>query len=156
MNSHFEELTGKMRTKDQCLAELQLQAQQPRLAAKEDEEQDIKTHERTEGAAVDDKKCGDISSARVYDNPTSLASFGNLPKPPVLPEFIDNDLVDEGAEAPKPCLSPMEMRTLKPTGDLLLARSASVTLRAVVPSPPFSWSFCEKTEKRNSGSITHS
>ena len=79
MNSHFEECMRKMRTKDQCLAELQLQAQQPRLAAKEDEKQDIKTHERTEGAAVDDKKYGDISSARVYDNLTSLASFGNYP-----------------------------------------------------------------------------
>ena len=56
MDSHLEECTGKMRTTDQCLAELQLQAQQPRPAAKEDEEQDMKTPERMEGPAVDDKK----------------------------------------------------------------------------------------------------
>ena len=97
MDSHLEECTGKMRTTVQCLAELQLQAQQLCFAANEDEEQDMKTPERTEGAAVDDKKYWDISSARVDDNPTSLTSFGNLPKPPALTEIIDNALVDEGA-----------------------------------------------------------
>ena len=113
------------------------------------------TQERTEGAAVDDQKSGDISSARVDDNPTTLTSFGNLPKPPALTEFIHNALVDEGAEAPKSCVSTVEMRTSKPTAGLLFASSASTMLRAVFPPPPFSWSFCEKTEKRNSGSITH-
>ena len=56
-----------------------------------------------EGAAADYKKHGDISSARVDDDPMRLTSFSDQEstEPPALSECSDGALVDEGAEAPK-------------------------------------------------------
>ena len=39
----------------------------------------------------------------------------------------DDAMVDRGAEAPKPCLSPEEMRTLTAADDLLPAGTASTS-----------------------------
>ena len=57
-----------------------------------------------------------------------------------------NALVDVGAEAPRPRLSPVEMRMLTPAGGLLHAGSASATLESIFPSQPLAWSFGEHTE----------
>ena len=50
-----------------------------------------------------------ISSARVNDGPTSQTSFGDGTKLPCFPICRDDGLADEGAKAPKPCLSPGEI-----------------------------------------------
>ena len=50
-----------------------------------------------------------ISSSRVSDGPTSQTSFGDGTKLPSFPICRDDALADEGAKAPKPCLSPGEV-----------------------------------------------
>ena len=55
MNSHLEELTGKLRETYQRLAGLQLQARQPRHVARANVEQDMKTRVRM-GVGVADEK----------------------------------------------------------------------------------------------------
>ena len=64
----------------------------------------MKTRERVEGAAADDEKSEDISSARVDDGPMRLVSFGDQEstEPPALSQCNDDAQVNEGAEAPKP------------------------------------------------------
>ena len=90
MTSHFKrhekrlgELTGEVRVTDQRLAELQHEAQQPRLATEADVESDMKTRKRTKDAAAVREKHGDSSSTRVDDGPTSVTSFGMIAEPPV-------------------------------------------------------------------------
>ena len=104
-----------------------------------------------EDAAADRAKHGDTSSsARVDHDPMCLTNFGDdSTKPPALP-CRDNTLVDKGAETPKSCLSPVEMRTLLAAGGLLLTGTASTAMRIIFPRPLFSWSIGEETEKRTS------
>ena len=52
-NKKLDELTGMVRATNQYLADLQLQAQQPRLATETGVEPDTKTRKRMEGAAAD-------------------------------------------------------------------------------------------------------
>ena len=79
----------------------------------------METHKRTEDAAADQAKRGDSCSAKRVDaGPTGLTSFGMAAEPPALLRK-DEVLVDKGAEAPKPCLSIVEIRTLIATGGLL-------------------------------------
>ena len=109
-------------------------------------------------AAADDDKLGNTSSAWV-DNPKRLTCFGNqeFAEPPVDPEkCIGGVLVDEGADAPKPYLVPVEMRMqTSVAGDLLLTGSASTTMRVIFSRRPLPWSFCEKTKRKSNGTTTH-
>ena len=99
----------------QRLAGLQHQAQQPRLTPEaEDVKIDTKTRKRTKGAAADDEKHGDISSARAENDPTSLINLGNIAEPPAPEKGIGEALVNEGAEAPKPYIPPVEVRMPSP------------------------------------------
>ena len=65
------------------------------------------TRESIEGAAADDEKNEDISSAREDDDPMRLTSFGDqeFTEPSALSEYSDDALVDKGAEAPTSRLS---------------------------------------------------
>ena len=81
--------------------------QQSRLAVKADPFEDKKNRESREDFAPDGK-LGDIASDRVLDDPMRSTSFGDqeCTEPPALSEFISDDaLVNQDAEAPKPCLS---------------------------------------------------
>ena len=65
------------------------------------------------GATANDENYGDISSVLVNDDPMRFTSFGNqgFTKPSLASEKgIGNALVNEGAEAPKPHLPPVEVR----------------------------------------------
>ena len=155
MTSHFDrqdkklnELIGKMKVTKQRLAGLQHQAQQPRLTTEGDVKTDKKTRKRTKGAAADRMKHGDTSSARVDHDPMCQTSFSEEEgtEPPALPICRNNALVDEGAEVPNPRLSPEEMRMSISAGGLLLADTASTTMRVIFPPPPLSWSLGEKTK----------
>ena len=108
---------------------------------------DTKTRKRTEDAAADRAKHGDSSSAKKADpDPMCLTSFGDdCTEPPALP-YRDDAIVDKGAAAPKPCLSPVEMRTLTAAGGLLPAGTASTATRTIFHQPPL-W-FCP-TEEMN-------
>ena len=119
----------------------------------------MKTRECMEGAAADDEKYGDLASVRVDDDPMRLTSFGNqefTELSPASEKGIGDALVNEGAEVPKPYLSPVEVRILtSAAGDSLPAGSALTTLRTIFSPQPLPWSFCENTQKRNnSGMIT--
>ena len=141
-----------MKKTKQCLAELQLQDQQPHLAEKADLKLDIKTHERVEVAAADYDKYGDISSVRVDDDPMRVTRFGDESIELLAPEKGARDpLVDEGAEAPKPHLPPGNARMLTyAAGGLLLTGTAS-TLQRLEPSfthSLFLRAFAKKNDKR--------
>ena len=91
------------------------------------------------GAEVGDKKYGDILSARVDDDPMRFISFGDqefIELSTDTEKVIGDALVDEGAEAPKPCLLPVEVRRLIFAADGLLPTcSTSKTLRAIFKRP---------------------
>ena len=93
---------------------------------------------------------GDISSDRVH-HPMGLATFNDQEyiKPPALP--CRDALVNQRAEAPKPCLSPAGMRKSTPAGGLLHAGSAFTNKAqgANFPSQLLPWSFQETIEGEN-------
>ena len=103
---------------------------------------DTNTCKLAEDAAADQAKHGDRCSAKRVDaGPTSLTSFGKIAEPSLAPEkYISDALVDKSTAAPKPCLSPVEMRTLTAAGDLLPANTASIATRTLFHQPPL-W-FC--------------
>ena len=138
-------LTNEVRAKKQRLAGLGQDARQPRLAMEADAPSDTKTHKRMEDAvAVQAKHGGSCSANQVDPDPMCLTSFGNdSTGPPALPCTMDDALVDNGAAAPKPCLSPVEMRTPTAADGLLPAGRASTTMRIIFPQPLFPWSLEE-------------
>ena len=102
----FGEYKEDLRRMDQRLASLKQNARQPRLAIEADVPADKKTCECTESAAiVFQAKHGDSCSAkRIQAGPTCSTSFGVKAEPPALP-CKDDVLVENGAAAPKPCIS---------------------------------------------------
>ena len=114
-DQRFEDME-KDNNNNQCLAGLQHQSQQPHLAVDAEVRPGPTTRERTEGAAADEEKYGDISSSRVDDDPMHLTSFDDLAQSSGLPVCRDDALVNEGAEALKPDLSLVEMRASTLTG----------------------------------------
>ena len=130
----------EMRATDQHLAGLEHDAWQPCLATEADVPSDKNTRKRVEDAAADQAKNGDSCSAKKADpDPMRPTSFGDdSTEPPALP-CRDNVMVDKGAAAPKPCLSPVAMRTLT-------AAVASTATRAIFHRLPL-W-FCP-TEEMN-------
>ena len=125
--------------------------QQPRLAMEADVKSDTNTRKRAEDAAADQAKHGNRCFAkRVGAGPTSLASLGKIAKPPLAPKkCISDALVDKNATAPKPCLSPEEMRTLTAAGGLHPTGIPSTAMTTIFPRPCFSWSLGE-TKKHTS------
>ena len=96
----LDELADKMRTTKQCLADLEQDTRQPRLAMEPDVPSDTKNRERAEGAAATvQAKHGDSCSAkRVQAGATSSSSFGNdFTGPSALPCSRDDALVDNTA-----------------------------------------------------------
>ena len=113
-------------------ASLEHDARQPRLVIEADVPADKKTPERTEGAAaaVQAKHGNSRSAKRVQTGPTSSTSFGgDFTEPSALPCSRDDALVDNGAAAPKSCLSSLEMRSPTNAGGLLPTGKASTTTR---------------------------
>ena len=148
----LDELTEKIRATRQCSAGLVQDARQPRFATETDVPTDTKTRKRTEDAAADRVMIGDSSSALVDPDSMCLTSFGDdSPEPPILPCCRNDAIVDKGAAAPKPPLSPVEMRTLTATGGLFPAGTASTATRTIFHQLPF-W-FC-LTEEMNSRTST--
>ena len=100
---------------------------------------DPKTRDRMEDVVADRGISRDSSSANQVDpNQMCLTSFGDdFTGPPTLPCSRDDALVDNGAVAPKPCLSPVEMRTRTAAAGLLHAGTASTTMKTIFPRPLF-------------------
>ena len=76
------------------------------------------------------------------NGPIRSTSFGKIVEPSALLIGRDDALVDKGAEAPKPCFSPVEMRTPTTASGLLLTGTGSTTLRTTFPLPSLLRSFC--------------
>ena len=148
IKSHFDEHTEKMRETRQRSAGFEHDARQPRLAMEVDVRSDTKTRKRTEDVMADQAKHGDNFCAKRVDAgpPMRLTSGDDFAEPPAL-SCRDDAMVDKGAPAPKPCLSPVDMRTLTATGGLLLAGTASTATMAIFHQLPL-W-FCP-TEDMNS------
>ena len=118
----LDEMAEEMRAMDQRASNVEQDARQPRLAMVVDGQADTKTRECTEGAATAVQAIhGDHCSAnRVDPDPMCSTSFGDdcigSPAPPC---SRGDTLVDNGAAAPKSCISLLEMRTTTAAGGLL-------------------------------------
>ena len=134
----IEELLGRwwmaeqMRLEDKRVANLEQDARQSHLAMEVDEPADTKTRERTEGTvkAVQVMHGNSFSASRVDPGPkTNSTSFGVKARPPALP-CRDGVVVENGAAAPKSCLSPfLEIRTTTAAGGLLPTGKTSTPTR---------------------------
>ena len=143
----LDELTEEMRATIFRLEGLLHGAQRPRLAMEADVKSDAKTRMRTEDVAGDRVIIGDSTSAQLDPDPMCLISFGDDSTGPLaLPCSRDDALVDKGAATPKPCLSPVQMRTLTAAGGLLPAGTASTAMKTTFSRPRFCWSL-GKTKK---------
>ena len=101
-------------------------------------------------AAADRTKHGNSSSAKRVDvGPTSSTSFVMIAEAPALP--CRDGALDKGAEAPKPCLSTVEIRTLTAADDLLPASTASATMRTTFPRPFFLGASVKRPRKVPAG-----
>ena len=138
----------------QRVASLELGARQPRLAMEADVPADEKSCERTKGVAkVVQAMHGDsLSAKRVQDDRTTSTSFGVKAESPALP-CRDDVLVENGAAAPKPCLSPLEMRATVVAGGLLPTDKASTATRTIFDQPTF-W-LCRTEEKKMRTSVLY-
>ena len=88
----------------------------------------------------------DSSSAKVDYGPTSLTRFGMIAEPLAPEKSIGDALVDKDAEAPKLCLSPVEMRTPTATdGSLPIGIASTATRTNFSPSPL--WSFFPRRDE---------
>ena len=136
----LDELTANLRATDQRLATLEQDTRQPRLVMQEAARpSDITTRERTEGAAkaVQAMHGDSFSENRVDPDPKSSTSFGDdSTGPPALPCSRDDALVDNGAAAPKSCLSPLGMRSPTATGGLLPTDKTSTATRIIFHQLP--------------------
>ena len=95
-----------------------------------DVKSDTKTRKRIEDVAEDRVISGDNSSAQVNPDPMCLTSFGDDFTGPLALLCKDDALADNGTAVPKPCLSPVAMRTLTAAGGLLSTGTSSSAIRA--------------------------
>ena len=157
--SHFDqldELIENTRETNQCLAGLEDDTRQPRLAMETDVMSKKKTRKRTEDAVADRAMSRDSSFAQVDHDAMCLISFGDdYTEPPTLPCCRDNALVDKGAEAPKPCFSLVEMRMLTAAGGLFPAVTASTATRSIFHQPPLWFCPTEDISSRTTASIQY-
>ena len=118
----------------------------------------MKTRECREGAAEDEEKHGDISSSRVDEDSMHLTSFDDLAEPLALPICRVDALVNKGVKAPKPCLSPVKMRTSPSASGLLPTGSAFVLLGASFPHSLFRGASLKRSGRGSSErqKISHS
>ena len=116
----FREFKENLKSIDQLLAGVEQDARHPHLAMEADVPADTKTRERTEGAAqaVQTVNEDSLSEKGIQDGLKSSTTFGQKLEPTTLP-CRDDVVVNNGAAAPKLCLSPLEMRSPTAAGGLL-------------------------------------
>ena len=97
----------------------------------------IKTRERTEGAAtaVQVMHGDSCTTKRVQDGPKISTCFGVMAKPPAL-SCRDGIVVENGAAAPKSCLPSLEMRSTTAAGGLLPTCETSTATKIAFNQPP--------------------
>ena len=154
MGDAYGEFEQDLRGIDQRLASLKQDTQQPRLAMETDIKADKKARKRTEGAttAVQTKHGDSCSAKRVQVGPKCSISFDVKAEPLALP-CRDDVLVENGAAAPKSCLSPLEMCTSSAAGGLPPPGKTS-TAKNTILHQLARW-FCPAVEKKVRTSILY-
>ena len=150
---NMDQLTEKMRGTRQRVASLEQVARQPRVTMEADVPADEKTRERTEGATLKQfKRCMGIAFLRTWSIPTQEVLPASVVTPPNLrlSVFKDDALVGNDAAAPKPCFSPLEMRSPTAAGGLLRAGKASTTTRITFYQARLRFCLTEETNLRTS------
>ena len=107
-----------------------------------------KTGERTEGPAKAVQAMHGVSCSAKRVDPGQMysSSFGgDCAGPPALPCLREDALVDNGAAAPKSCLSPLEMRTTSAAGGLLPTGETSAATKTTFDQPPLRLYSTEET-----------
>ena len=130
----FSKLTEIIRAINQRLAGLQSSAATSRHGSRRrTRHEDSQAY--GERRSRSSKARGYSSSSRVDHTPMRLTIFGDDSTEPPAPPIIcrDEAPVDEGAEAPKPFLSPGKMRTTTTVGGLLPAGRASTATKTIFP-----------------------
>ena len=148
-----KKLYGFMEIMDQHVASLEQDARQPRLAMEADGPADTKSCERTKGAAKAVQAMhGDSCSAnRVDPDPMCSTSFDDdCTGPPALPCSREDALVDNGAAAPKSCLSFLEMRSPTAGCGLLLIGKTSTATKTTIDRPTLWFCLTEETNLKTS------
>ena len=112
---------------------------------------DEKTREGTEGTArsVQAMHWDRCSPNRVQVCPTCSISFDVKTESSALP-CRDDVLIENDAEVPKSCLSPLEMRTPTATGGLLPTGKPSTATRTTFDQPTLWFCLTEETNLRTS------
>ena len=97
---------------------------------------------------------GDSCTAqKVQDEPKTSISFGVKAEPPDLPSRED-DLVEDGAAAPKSCLLSLEIRTTTAAGGLVPTGKTSIATETNFNQPPLRfYSTKEADSEANSKKI---
>ena len=149
MRKASEEFKEDTRRVNQRLASPEQDARQPRLAMEAYVTVGKKTYERTEGtaAAVQAKHRDTCSARKVQAGPTSSTSFGKKAEHRSLPRREDV-LVDNGAAAPKSCLSLLEIAHTNSRRWLLPAGKASTTMRITYDQPHLRFCSTQETNSR--------
>ena len=149
----MDEISDEMRVMDQHVTSLEQDARQPRLTMEADGQANMKTPERTEGAATAVQAMhGDSCTAqKVQDGPKTSISFGVKAEPPALP-CRDDVLVEDGAATSKSCLPSLEMRSPSAAGGLLPAGKTSIATETT-SKDPLLWFYA--TEETNPKKINY-
>ena len=146
-NRKLDEISDEARVVDQHVTSLEHGARQPRLAMEADGPANIKTRDRTEGAATARQvmREEDFSASRIKPGPNTIStSFGEKDEPPAFPRR--DDVVVESGNPARSCLPSLEMRLPTYAGGLLPTGEASTATRTTSNEPllPF-----YATEERN-------
>ena len=151
MKSYFDEIAEKMIGTRQRSASLEQDTRWPCLFTEIYIPTDTKTRTRTEGAAAADHTKHDNScfAKRVQVGPTNSISFDMKDEPPTLPRR-DEVLVDKGAAAPKPSLSPVKMHTRTAAGSLNSAGTVSRAMMTIFHQPHLWFCLTEEVNSKNS------
>ena len=112
---------------------------------------DEKTRERTKGAAkaVQAMYGDSFSAKRIQDGSKSSTTFGEKVEPPALP-CMDAVVVENGAVAPRSCLSLLEMRSLTAAGGLLPTGKITLATWTTFDQPTLWFCLAEETNLRTS------
>ena len=93
---------------------------------------------------------GDNFFVEVDPDPICLASFGvDYTGPPAHPCTRDDALVDNSAAAPKPCLLPVNIRTLTAAGGILPAGKTATATRITYSQPHLRFCPTEETDSEH-------
>ena len=146
-----KEIKEDLRSMNQCVARLEHDARQSRLAMMADGQAKTKTRECTEGAvkAVQAKHEDSCTVQRFQDGPKTSTCFGVMAKPPDFP-CREDVLAENGAAAPKSCLPSLEMRTTTAAGGLLPTSEISTATKTTFNQPPLRVSTEETNCKKTS------